>query len=64
MYSENCTYWFKSWWTIHQFAISLDRCDRSCNTLDDLLDWICVLNKTNDANIKVLNMIIKIAKIK
>ena len=30
----------------HPFAIKLDRCVRSCNTLNDLSNKVCVANKT------------------
>ena len=44
--------------------VSLDRCDRSCNTFDDPSDRICVSNKTENANINVFNMITKIKELK
>ena len=33
------------------FLVSVDRCNESCNTLDDLSGKICVNNKTKD-NVK------------
>ena len=36
----------------------------SCNTLDDLSDRICVPNKTEDVNLSVFNMIIRINELK
>ena len=44
----------------YQFAINLDRCVRSCNTLNDLSNKVCVLNKTEDLNLSVFNMITRI----
>ena len=35
---------------------SLDRCNGSCNTLDDSFAKICVPNKTEDVNVEVFNM--------
>ena len=39
------------------FAVKLDRCVRSCNTLNDLSNEVCVPNKTEDLNLRVFNMI-------
>ena len=39
------------------FIISLDRCNRSFNTAEDPFGSICVLNKMEDVNLKVFNMI-------
>ena len=41
----------------YPFAIKLDRCVVSCNTINDLLNKVCVPNKTEDLNLSVLNMI-------
>ena len=41
----------------YPFAIKLDRCVGSCNTLNDLSNKVCVSNKTEDLNVSVLNMI-------
>ena len=41
----------------YQFAINLDRCVGSCNTLKDLSNKECVPNKTGDLNLNVFNMI-------
>ena len=30
----------------HPFAVKLDRCVGNCNTLDDLSNKVCALNKT------------------
>ena len=45
-------------------AITSDRCVGSCNTLIDLSNKVCILNKTEDLNITVLNMITGINKSK
>ena len=37
--------------------VSLDECDGSCNSLDDLSSRICVPNKTEDVNLDVFNII-------
>ena len=39
------------------FAVKLDRCVGRCNTLNDLSNKVCVLNKTEDLNLSVVNMI-------
>ena len=41
----------------YPFAVKLDRYVGSCNTLNDLSKKVCVLNKTEDLNLSVLNMI-------
>ena len=41
----------------YRFAVKLDRCVGSCNTLNDLSNEVCVPNKTEDLNIHVFNMI-------
>ena len=41
----------------YPFAVNLDRCDRSCSTLNDLSNKICVSNKAEDLNLHVFNMI-------
>ena len=35
----------------------LEKCVRSCNTLNDLFNKLCVSNKTEDLNTYVFNMI-------
>ena len=37
--------------------VKLDRCVRSCNTLNDLSNKVCIANKTEDLNLSVFNMI-------
>ena len=41
----------------YPFAVKLDRCVRSCNTINDLSNKACVPNKTEDLNLNVFNMI-------
>ena len=41
----------------YPFAVKLDRCVGSCNTLNDLYDKACIPNKTEDLNLSMLNMI-------
>ena len=42
------------------FAVKLDRCAGSCNTLNDLSNKVCVPNKIGDLNLNVFNMITEI----
>ena len=39
------------------FAVKLDRCVGSCNTLNDLSNKVCVPNETEKLNLSVFNMI-------
>ena len=41
---DDCSQEFHS----YPFAVKLDRYDGSCNTLNDLHNKVCVLNKTKD----------------
>ena len=41
----------------YSFVVNLDRCARSCNTLDGLSRRVCVLNETEDLNLDDFNMI-------
>ena len=41
----------------YPFTVNLDRCVRSCNTLDDLSDRKYVPNKSEDLNLDALNII-------
>ena len=41
----------------YPFAVKLDRCVGSCNTLNDLSNKVCVPNKTEDLNLSMFNMI-------
>ena len=43
--------------TILPFAVKLDGSAGSCNTLNDLSNKVYVLNKTEDLNLSVFNMI-------
>ena len=40
----------------YPFAVTLDRCVGSCNTLNNLSNKICFLNKAEDLNPSVFNM--------
>ena len=48
-YSQNFHY--------HTFAVKLDRCVGSCNTLEDLYNKVSVPNKREDLNISMFSMI-------
>ena len=41
----------------YSFAVKLERCVGSCNTLNDLSNRVCIPNKTKDLNLSVFNMI-------
>ena len=41
----------------YPFMVSLDKCSENCNSVNDLSMRTCVLSKTKDVNVKVLNMI-------
>ena len=41
----------------YPFAVNLDRCAGSFNTLDDLSNKVCVPNETEDLNLHVFNLI-------
>ena len=41
----------------YPFAVNLDKCVGSCNTLNDLSNKACVQNKTEDLNMNIFNMI-------
>ena len=47
-YSQKCHY--------YPFAVTLDSCVGSCNTLNDLSNKECVSNKTEDLNLSVFNI--------
>ena len=40
--------------------LSLDICNGSCNTIDDLSNRICDPNKTQNVNLNVFNLITRI----
>ena len=44
----------------YPLAFNLARCVRSCNTLNDLSNKVCVPNKTKDLNLNIFNMITEI----
>ena len=46
------------------FAVNLDGCTGTCNTINDLFIRICFLNKTKDLNLSVFNLITGINKSK
>ena len=41
----------------YRFAVNLDRCVRTCNTLHDLSNKVCDPKKPVDLHLRVLNMI-------
>ena len=41
----------------YPMAVNSDRCMGSCNTLNELYNRMCVLNKTEDLNLSVFKMI-------
>ena len=48
----------------YSFAVKLDRCVGSCNTLNDLSNKVWVPNKTEDLNLSMFNMITGISESK
>ena len=48
----------------YPFAVKLDRCVVSCNTLNYLSNKVCLSNKTEDLNLSVFNMITEINELK
>ena len=48
----------------YPFAVKLDRCVGSCNTLNDLSNKVCIPNKTEDLNLSAFYMITGINKSK
>ena len=46
------------------FAVNLDRCIGSCNTLNGLSNKVCIPNKTEDLNLSVSNVITVINELK
>ena len=59
MRNSTCSYQFISSQKLlyNTFAVKLEGCDGSCNTLNDLSNNICVSNETEDLNLSVFNMI-------
>ena len=48
----------------YPFMIIVDKCNGSCNTVDDLCTKIYVPCKTKDVNVKVRNMIARVYEAK
>ena len=48
----------------YPFIVSIDKCSRSCNFVDDLPTKTCVPIKTKGINVKVFNMAAKINEAK
>ena len=48
----------------YPFAIKLDSCVEGINSVNDLLNKVCVLNKTEDLNLSMFNMITEINELK
>ena len=46
------------------YAIKLDRCVGSCNTLNEVFNQVCVPNKTEDFDLSEFNMIAGISESK
>ena len=46
----------------HPFEVKLDRCVKSCNTLNNLSNKVCAPNKTEDLNLSMFNIITGINK--
>ena len=44
----------------YPFAVKLDRCAGSCNTLNDWSNNVCVPNKEEDLNLSIFKMITRI----
>ena len=45
---------------VYPLSIGLDRCNGTCNTLDDPSDRICVQNISDDVNLQAFKMITRI----
>ena len=48
----------------YPFAVKLDRCVGSCNTLNDFSNKLCVWNKTEDLDLSLFNAITGINELK
>ena len=44
----------------YPFAVKLDRCIGSFDTLNDLSNKVCIPNKTEDLNLSMFNMIMEL----
>ena len=51
---------YNKWLHYYLLLVDLDRCNGSYNTTDSPFDIIYVSNKTEDVNLSVFNMIIRI----
>ena len=40
----------------HPFTVSVNKCGRSCNTINDPYAQLCVPNKAKNINVKVFNL--------
>ena len=45
------------WFHYYQFAIKLNRCVGSCNTINDVSNKVWIPNKTEDLNPRAFNLI-------
>ena len=57
LYITFTSQWLQSRIHCYRFAVKLDRCVGSCNTLNHLSNKVCIPNKTGDLNLSVFNMI-------
>ena len=48
----------------YPFAVNLERCVGMCNILNDSSNKVCILNKTEDLNLSVFNVVAGIKKLK
>ena len=48
----------------YPFMINPDKCNESCNDVDDLTTKMCVPSETKDVNVKVFNTITRINEVK
>ena len=60
LYPNECSQEFH----YYPFAVKLDRCVVSCNTLNFLPSKVCVPNKTEDLNLSVFNIITGIKELR
>ena len=44
--------------TYYPFTVSINNCDGSCNTINDLYAQVCVPNKVKHMNVKVPNLVL------
>ena len=48
----------------YPFAVNLDKCTGSCNTLNELSNKVCIPNETENLNLSIFNMITRIKESK